>query len=175
MFLLRLRPVVMLLLIVLPLAAGAVLQAAADLAGKNTQLQLASTALSFVFAMIFCAWIAALTWKLARGTLRRLVLLFLLLCGVVFRAWQDCWSVNKFLATGKMPSVEEIDPLSAIFILHALVSLFVVYLLVWLSVSLVKKEKSSGISSSPLWQTLLSFFVFPVGVFFIQRRIQRLS
>lgn len=175
MFLLRLKPFSIFLLLIIPMLAGGIFQAAPYFTSVNTiRLQIIGVNISTIFAVLFTAWMATLTWAIAPGMTRRSFLIAGLSLSMAFRAWQDSWSIDALLLTGKMPAIEDVPLFSPLFVLHALVSLFILYLLVMLAVWLVRREKAIGIQPQSLGITILQFMVFPVGLFWTHKRARAL-
>lgn len=173
MFLLRLRPLHLFLLLMLPVLLSGILQQAPYFAAENAlRLQIISVNLSTIFACIFVAWIITLTVALAPGMASRLIISITLIAGMGFRALQDSWMIDELNANGRLIDVEDLEILSPIFIIHAFLSLFMLLTLAMLSVWLVRKEKNAGIHTQPLWLTVIQFLIFPVGLFWIQKRVQ---
>lgn len=173
MFLIRLRPLYLFLLMMVPMVLSAILAEAPAFATTNAlRLQVVSVNLSTFFAVVFVSWIATLTYTLSPGKNSRWLIIVLLAAGTAFRAWQDSLMIDELYAYGRIMPLENLEILSPLFILHALVSLVVLATLMLLSIWIVRKEKASGINSRPLWLTIVQFFVFPIGLFWIQKRMQ---
>ncbi|MDQ3109101.1 MAG: hypothetical protein M3R17_04325 [Bacteroidota bacterium] len=171
----RLRPTWLLLLMLLPAVASAIFgEMAEHNASKHTRLLVMSVNLSTFFAMIFVCWIATLAYVLAPTFRSKFLVLFGLGVSVLFRLWQDDITLAFVNSTGKIPELAFISVDSPVFIMHVLVSLFMIALLILLSFWLLKKEVTSGILPQSKAKTILSFFVFPVGMFFIQPRMRKI-
>lgn len=174
MFLLRLRPLFLFLLLMLPVAASALLKSLATAGTANAlRQQVIAVNLSSLFAILFVAWIITLVFALAPGAGSRWTIAAGMALGMAFRTWQDSWTIDELYASGHELSVEDLDPLSPYFILHAAVSLFMLATLALLARWLVRKEKSAGIAGQPFWLTFVQLLVFPVGLFWIQKRARQ--
>jgi ABC-type uncharacterized transport system permease subunit len=175
MFLLRLKPILLFLLLMIPMIAGAILQQATAFHTEHPLRVMAmGINLSSIFAILFCAWIATITWVVTPGQNLRLLLLVLLGLGMAFRLWQDSWNIQSVYMQGKMLSVEDFPVTSPLFVLHALVSVYMLTLFVLLARWLVRKEIASGKTASSTGITILQFLVFPVGLFWLQKRLRSL-
>jgi hypothetical protein len=93
---------------------------------------------------------------------------------VLFRFWEDSFSMEALNATGRVPKLAYISLDSPVFVMHVLVSLFMIVLLVFLPLWLLKKEKSLGFAEESKGKTILWFFIFPVGMWFIQPRMRKI-
>lgn len=160
----------------LPVLASAILKEAPSFAGENAlRLQILSVNLSTLFACIFVGWIITLTVALAPGSTSRWLIITGMAGGLAFRALQDSWTIDELNITGRELAVENLEILSPLFILHALVSLIMLVTLVMLAVWLVRKEKAENIAPQPLWFTIIQLLAFPIGLFWIQKRAQAVS
>jgi hypothetical protein len=130
--------------------------------------------LSTFFAMIFVCWMATLVYILAPGFRSRFFIYIGLAVGVLFRIWQDSFLMEGLNVTGRVPDIESISLDSPVFVMHAIVSLFILSLLIMLPLWLLKKEKTFGLPEEAKGKTILWFFIFPVGIFFIQPRMKAL-
>jgi hypothetical protein len=175
MFFARIRPVWLFLLFFVPVAASGLLAFFAENNPVNHyRFLVLSLNLSTFFAMAFVCWIATLVYVLAPSFYSKLLVFAGLALSVLFRFWQDNFNMGALHANGKIPTLEGIPLNSPIFILHALVSLIMLVLLVFLPLWLLKKEKLSGAEKESTFKTILWFFVFPIGIFFIQPRVQKI-
>jgi hypothetical protein len=175
MFFARIRPVWLFLLFFVPVAASGLLAFFAENNPVNHyRFLVLSLNLSTFFAMAFVCWIATLVYVLAPSFYSKLLVFAGLALSVLFRFWQDNFNMGALHANGKIPTLEDIPLNSPIFILHALVSLIMLVLLVFLPLWLLKKEKLSGAEKESTFKTILWFFVFPIGIFFIQPRVQKI-
>jgi hypothetical protein len=175
MFLLRFRSLHIFLALMIPMLLGALLQNAPMWTSENlVRLQVTGINCSTFFALVFVLWIGTLVYKLAPRENVRWTILAGLALGVAFRAWQDSWAIDWVYMTGQQPAVEEIDPTSPLFILHALVSLFMLFTFVLIARWLVIREKMAGINRTPFWLTLVQLLAFPVGLWWIHPRAKRL-
>jgi hypothetical protein len=173
MFLLRLRPYQLFLLLIIPMLTAMLLQRAELFTAVNVvRLKVIGVNLSTIFAVLFTAWIGTLVWALAPSMVTRSMLIAGLSLSMAFRAWQDSWAIDELYATGKLPDTSHVEMLSPLFVLHALISLFMLYLLVMLAMWLVREEKAVRGTAPSFWGTLLQFLVFPIGLFWIQKRAQ---
>lgn len=175
MFFLRFRPLTLFILLFLPLLAAALLQVMAPFHPQSQMRMLIfSVNLSTLFALVFVCWIASLAYVLAPNFGLRFLVFAGLAASVLFRFWEDNWSIRVLHATGEMPKPEDLRISSLTFILHALVSLLVLVFLVLLPLWLVRKEKEQGLPAVSKAKTILWFFIFPIGLWFIQPRVQQL-
>ena len=172
MFLLRIRPLYLFLLMMLPAISAAILQQAPSFTSENVlRMQILGVNLSTFFAVVITSWIITLTVVLAPGKTSRALIIAGICGATVFRAWQDSWAIDELHMSGKIPAVEDLELLSPLFILHALSSVMMLLTLTLLSVWLVRKEKSANIKSNPLWLTIIQFLFFPIGLFWIHKRV----
>ena len=162
-------------LMFLPVGASALL---INLAEHNPERHLRFLTLSLnfstFFAMIFVSWIATLVYILAPGFRSRFFIYTGLVIAVLFRFWQDSFMMEGLNVTGQIPDIESVSFDSPVFVMHAIVSLFMIALLILLPLWLLKKEKALGFPEESKGKTILWFFVFPVGIFFIQPRMKRI-
>jgi TctA family transporter len=173
MFLLRISPITLFLLLFIPLVAGLILLQSPEFAPeKAVRLQALGVNLGTAFAVVFAAWIASLIYFLAPSTGSKFTWILLLGLGLLFRAWEDGWKIENLYFNGKIPNESDIEINSPLFILHLLVSVMMVVVLILIAVWLTRKEKEMGKETKPLWQTVLLFLGFPIGLFFIQKRVK---
>lgn len=175
MFFARIRPIWLFILFFLPVIASSVLVVLAGyFPQRHYRFLILSLNLSTFFAMAFVCWIATLVYVLAPSFYSKLLVFSGLTLSVLFRFWQDNFNMDALRVNGKIPTLEDIPVNSPVFILHALVSLVMIIVLVFLPLWLLKKEKLNGSEKKSTFKTILWFFVFPVGIFFIQPRIQKI-
>lgn len=175
MFFARLRAPFLLLLILVPAIASAVFQQlAASNEEKHVRFLILSVNLSTVFAMLFVCWIATLSYILAPRFRSKLLVFMGLGISVLFRLWQDNFTLDVISVTGQIPKLAFISLNSPVFVMHVIVSLFMLTLLVQLALWLLKKEKELGLPAEPKGRTIAWFLIFPVGMFFIQPRMRKI-
>jgi hypothetical protein len=171
----RIRPIWLFLLMFLPVIASGIFGVLAEHnEAKHTRFLVLSVNLSTLFAMIFVCWIATLVYVLAPTFRGKFLALFGLGVSVLFRIWQDKITLAFVNVTGKIPSLAFVSIDSPVFVMHVLVSLFMIALLIFLSLWLLKKEAALGILPQTKGKTLFSFFVFPIGIWFIQPRMRKI-
>jgi hypothetical protein len=174
MFLLRIRPLYLFLLFMIPAIAGGILQQAPEWTSTNViRLQVFGINCSTIFALTFVVWLIALTYAVAPSLTMRYFVVGWLALGAVFRGWQDSWTIDWLYLTNKLPGFEEVNSYPPLFWLHIAISVLMIVTLVLLSIWIVRKEKAAGIKSS-FAITLLEFIAFPVGLWFIQPRVKKL-
>ncbi|MEO5644360.1 MAG: hypothetical protein ABIQ40_01825 [Bacteroidia bacterium] len=175
MFFARIRAPWLLLLFLIPIIASVVFaQLAAYNEAKHLRFLILSVNLSTVFAMLFVCWIATLSYILAPRFRSKLFALVGLGLSVLFRLWQDNFTLDVVSVTGAIPQLEFISVDSPVFVMHVIVSLFMITLLVQLALWLLKKEKELGLDTTSKGKTILWFIVFPVGMWFIQPRMRKI-
>jgi hypothetical protein len=175
MFFARLRASFLLLLLLTPAIASAVFeQLAAHNDAKHIRFLILSVNLSSVFAIIFVCWIATLVYVLAPSFRAKFLAIFGLGIAVLFRLWQDNFTLDAVNRIGAIPKLAFISLDSPVFVMHVIASLIMIALLILLGLWLVKKETALGLSSASKGKTILSFIVFPVGMFFIQPRMRKI-
>jgi hypothetical protein len=171
----RIRPTWLFLLMFLPVILSGILGVLAEHnEAKHTRFLVMSVNLSTFFAMIFVCWTATLVYVLAPTFRSKFLALFGLGVSVIFRLWQDDITLAFVNSTGKIPSLAFISLDSPVFVMHVLVSLFMITLLIFLPLWLIKKESTLDFVSLPKWKMILAFFVFPIGLWFIQPRTRRI-
>lgn len=171
----RLRAPLLLLLLLAPAIASAVFeQMAAHNDAKHTRFLILSVNLSSVFAIIFVCWIATLVYVLAPSFRAKFLALFGLGIAVLFRLWQDNFTLDVVNTAGVIPKLAYISLDSPVFVMHVLSSVFMLALLVLLGLWLVKKENALALPPQSKGKSILSFLVFPVGLFFIQPRMRKI-
>jgi hypothetical protein len=172
MFLLRIRPGYLFLLLMLPMLLAGVLQQAPLFASTHiVRWQAIGVNLSTMFAFLFTVWLVLLVWLLAPGQWTKLIFILLLATAILIRGWQDGILIEGLYLTGKLVGKEQFDPNSVFFIVHLIATIIVLITFVFLSFSLVKKEKQNDLKTNSVGITFLQFLVFPIGLFFIQKRI----
>lgn len=175
MFFARIRAPFLLLIMLAPAITGAILeQLAAHNDAKHIRFLTLSVNLSSVFAMIFVCWIATLVYVLAPTFRAKFLAFFGLGVAVLFRLWQDNFTLDAINRIGAIPKLAFISLDSPVFVMHVLSSVFMIALLILLGLWLVKKEETLGLSSASKGKSILSFIVFPAGMFFIQPRMRKL-
>lgn len=175
MFFARLRAPFLLLLLFAPVIASLLFQQFAAMnEEKHLRFLILSVNLSTVFAMLFVCWIATLTFILAPRFRSKLLVFMGLALSVLFRLWQDNFTLDVVNVTGQIPKLEFISVDSPVFVMHVIVSLFMLTLLVQLALWLLKKEKELGLPEESKGKTIAWFIIFPVGMFFIQPRMRKI-
>jgi hypothetical protein len=175
MFFARLRPAWLFLLMFLPVIISAILILLADhYPQKHLRFLIMSQNLSTFFAMVFVCWIATLVLVLAPSFRSKFLIFAGLVIGILFRFWQDSFIMEALNVTGKIPDIEFISFDSPVFVMHILVSLFMIAVLILLPNWLLKKEKALGFEERSKGKTILWFFAFPVGIWFIQPRVRKI-
>jgi hypothetical protein len=170
----RIRPLWLFLLLFLPALTSGILAALADhFPLRHYRFLVLSLNLSTFFAMIFVCWIATLVYLLAPRFRSKFLVFAGLGIGVLFRLWQDSFLMGALNASGQIPSIEFISLDSPVFVMHVIVSLFMIGVLILLPLWLLKKEKALGIEPESKGKTILWFFIFPIGIWFIQPRVQK--
>jgi hypothetical protein len=170
----RIRPLWLFLLMFVPVIASVILGVLAEQnEAKHVRFLVLSVNLSTFFAMVFVCWIATLVYVLAPTFRSKFLALFALGVSVIFRIWEDDITLAFVNTTGQIPTLSFISLDSPVFVMHVLVSLFMIALLILLPLWLVKKEAALGYAPSSKGKSILSFFVFPVGMFFIQPRVKK--
>lgn len=171
----RIHPALLLLLMLVPAITSAVLeQLAAHNEEKHLRFLVLSVNLSTLFAMIFVCWIATLVYVLAPKFRSKFLAFFGLGIAVLFRLWQDNFTLDAVNIIGEIPKLAFISLESPVFVMHVLSSLFMIALLILLGSWLVKKEISLGLPSDSKGKTILWFIIFPVGMWFIQPRMRKI-
>lgn len=171
----RLRAPLLLLLMLAPaIASAAFEQMAAHNDAKHTRFLVLSVNLSSVFAIIFVCWIATLVYVLAPSFRAKFLSFFGLGVAVLFRLWQDNFTLDVVNSVGAIPRLAYISLDSPVFVMHLLSSVFMLALLVLLGLWLVKKENALELSSLSRGKSIASFLIFPVGMFFIQPRMRKI-
>jgi hypothetical protein len=171
----RIRPIWLFLLLFIPIIASGILSELAVHAGlKHYRFLVLSLNLSTIFAMIFVCWIATLVYVLAPRFRSRFLVFFGLGISVLFRLWQDNFVMAALNESGQIPTIESISLDSPVFVMHVIVSLFMIMTLFLLSFWLLKKEKLLGFAAESKAKTILWFFAFPIGIFFIQPRMRKI-
>ncbi len=175
MFFARVRPVWLFFLMFLPLIASIIFgQLAEQNEVKHIRYLVLSINLSTFFAMIFVCWMATLVYVLAPSFRGKFLLLFGLAISVLFRLWQDNFTLDVVNITGQIPQLAFISLDSPIFVMHVLVSVFIISLLVLLGNWLVRKEKELGLAPESKGKTIIWFILFPIGMWFIQPRMRKI-
>jgi hypothetical protein len=149
-------------------------QLAATNEAKHVRLLVMSINLSTVFAMLFVCWISTLVYVLAPTFRSKLLALLGIAVSVLFRLWQDNFTLDVVNVTGMVPRLSFISLDSPVFVMHVLVSVFMIALLILLGLWLVKKETALGLAPATKGKAILWFIVFPVGMFFIQPRVKKM-
>ncbi|CAN5227223.1 hypothetical protein BH09BAC5_BH09BAC5_01360 [soil metagenome] len=171
----RIKAIWLFLIFFVPIIISVALTMSADFyPAKHLRFLTISLNLSTVFAILFVAWILTLVFILAPSFRSRFLVFFGMAISVLFRMWQDSFTLEALNVTGKLPKLEFISIDSPVFVMHVLVSLFMIYVLVLLSIWLIKKEISLGLTTDSKAKTILSFIVFPIGIFFIQPRMRKI-
>ncbi len=175
MFFARIRPAWLFLLMLLPVLASVIFgQLAEHNDVKHIRYLVLSINLSTFFAMIFVCWVATLVYVLAPSFRSKFLLLFGVAISVLFRLWQDNFTLDVVNITGHIPRLAFISLYSPVFVMHVLVSVFIIFLLIMLGSWLVKKEKELGLAQASKVKTMLWFIIFPIGMWFIQPRMRKI-
>jgi hypothetical protein len=171
----RIHPALLLLLMLVPAIASATLEhLAAQNAEKHLRFLVMSINLSTFFAMIFVCWIATLVYVLAPRFRSKFLAFFGLGIAVLFRLWQDNFTLDAVNVIGEIPKLSFISLESPVFVMHVLSSLVMIAILILLGSWLVKKEKALGLATDSTGKTILWFIIFPVGMWFIQPRMRKI-
>lgn len=171
----RIRPIFLSLLMFLPIIASGLLVVLAEHnKAKHLRMLVLSTNLSTFFAMVFVCWIATLVYVLAPSFRSKFFAFAGLTIGVLFRLFEDSITLDVLNVTGQIPILSFVSLDSPIFVMHVLVSLFMISLLVFLARWLIRKEKSLGFEEESKIKTILWFIIFPVGIWFIQPRMRKI-
>lgn len=171
----RIPAPILLALMLLPAGASFLLiNLAEQFPERHLRFLTLSLNLSTFFAMIFVCWIATLVYILAPGFRSRFFIYAGLVISVLFRLWQDSFLMEGLNVTGQIPDISSISLDSPVFIVHVIVSLFMIALLILLPIWLLRKEHELGFPAESKGKTILWFFIFPVGIFFIQPRMKRI-
>lgn len=171
----RIKPIWLFLLLFVPLTASGIL---AELAEhyplRHHRFLVLSLNLSTFFAMIFVCWILTLVYVLAPTFRSKFLIFFGMTISILFRIWQDNFNMELLNATGKVPTLETFGIDSPIVVMHAIVSLFMITTLILLPLWLLKKEQLLGFAPESKAKTIAWFFVFPIGIWFIQPRMRKI-
>lgn len=171
----RIKAIWLFLLLFIPVTiSGILMQLAETTPHKHLRFLTISLNLSTFFAMTFVCWLATLTFILAPTFRARFFVFAGLVIGILFRLWQDSFVMEALNITGQIPRLEYISIDSPVFVMHVLVSLFMIYLLVQLPIWLLKKEKRLDLPNESKAKSILWFFIFPVGIFFLQPRMRKI-
>lgn len=175
MFFARIHPIWLLLLMLLPATGSVILeQLAAHNEQKQVRFLVMSVNLATFCAMIFVCWISTLVYVLAPSFRSKFLVFLGIAVSVLFRLWQDNFTLDVINITGKIPRLAFISLDSPVFVINILVSVFLIALLILLAKWLIKKEKELGLASESKVKTILWFIIFPAGMFFIQPRMRKI-
>lgn len=168
---LRLDRTTLFFVLLTPLLVAGLLryEAITDPVGRERMLNICLIS-SVFFAAFFTAWIIDILYRLAPSKIWRERIIWFLLIGIGYRVFMDWFTIDQIRSTGKAP---EIESMPAVIPFHLAITLGVLTLLVFLGRWLVMREHNGRATKGWGWTSLL-FIVFPVGIWFLQPRLQQL-
>ena len=175
MFLLRLDPWKLFLLLFIPAVLSVVVLLSGDSLFRDHAITLiASQSLKFVFIGVFVYWLYAIGTHLARlePNQRRRLALFngALAFALVYRVLVDLYTVGYVIATRA-----DFDLESQLWIVpfHLLATVAAFYCFYVDAQLLVSAERRQPGDFRHVWQTFLLMALFPIGLWFTQPRLQK--